>query len=84
MGSSSGGGGSTGGSGGGGNVGGVVDVDVSGSSSSLSPPKLSSGSRVGATTGFGGVRLTGDVALYLARPGKTRSSNSARSQMMYF
>ena len=64
---------------------GGVGVDVSvGSSSSLSPPKSSSGSSVGATMELGGVRLTGDVALYLARLGKTCSSNSARSQTTYF
>jgi len=66
MGVCSGSGRSTGGSRGA-NVGGGVDVDVSaGSSSSLSPPKSSSGSRVGGTTELGGVRLTGDVTLYLA------------------
>ena len=56
IGGCSGGGRSTGASGGTNlsNVGGGVDGDVSvGSSSSLSPPKLSSGSRVGATTELG-------------------------------
>jgi hypothetical protein len=41
-----------------------------GSSSLLSPPKLSSRLKVDATTELGGVGLTGDVALYLAWPGK--------------
>jgi hypothetical protein len=53
------------------NVGGEIDVDVSvGSSSPLSPPKLSSRLKVDATTELEGVGLTGDIALYLAWPGK--------------
>ena len=58
------------------------------SSSSPSPPRLSS--MLGVVTGgrgtiLGVVRSAGDVVqVYLARPGKTHSSNSARSEMIYF
>ena len=51
------------------------------------PPRASIGTGVGARSiGSvpGGVRSTGDVALYLESPGKTRSSNSVHSEMRYF
>ena len=38
----------------------------------------------GGARDSGAVRSTGDVGVYLPSPGKVRSSNSARSEMMYF
>src|SRR6266545_5354454 len=57
------------------------------SSTSSSPPRSSSGLGVvsgGGARDSGAVRSTGDVGVYLPSPGKVHSSNSARSEMMYF
>ncbi len=62
-------------------------VAVVWSSTSSSPPRSSSGSGVvsgGGARDSGAVRSTGDVGVYLPSPGKVHSSNSARSEMMYF